>query len=299
MKTRRVPTYIAWVSCALAACPGAYGQSNPPASEREVLVRVVTQWNDACSGSRRTSWDDMVRAWYNEITDGDAAPGGHGNRAWVADGFYQNGNMVDSDFTDPDLVAWGNDDGNDRLDDVDVAMLAFHGKDANGSRWYGKMRVNEAGGGDCKAEQDHIQLGDTDLEFLHLSSCESMNEESWWPEWSDSFAGLHQIDGFHGLMWISGSYNDRYRDFADDAFDMSIADAWIDNHYDPAHWYEAQSYDHCPVARGVGTGEEDCDDRMSNERYDHVYSDIAAEDIGFDEVIYISGCDPKSEGALP
>ena len=286
----RGPRWIRATNYLLAACaPLGVAGAADDGDENEALVRVVTQWDGGCSGSSVSSLDNMIDAWYDELTyDHD----------WTRDGFYKNGTIVDSDFTDSSLVGFGNDGANDRPDDDDACMIGFHGKDANGERWYGVVRVDESGSGNCFAGQAHMLFND-DLEFLHWVSCESMNEESWWPEWSESFDGLHQIDGWHGLAWSSTSYNDRYEDFADDAFDIGIADSWIDNLYDPAHWYEAwQEYDHCPVARCVGETEDDLDTRIGREHYDNVYSDLAAGDIVWDGTLYIDGCDPKSEDPL-
>ncbi len=264
---------------------------------KEVVVRAISKWDAGCDGGQRDSWDNMARAWYDEITDAGWSPWGHGSKAWVKDGFYHNGNIVDSDFTDVNEVAWGNDLGTDRLDDVDAFMIALHGGNASDNRWYGSVRVNEAGDGNCSTYQGHIVLGEagSDLEFLHLSSCFSMDEEDWWPAWSDTFKGVHQIDGFHGIMWISSARCDDYEDFADDAFDISIADAWLDNLYDTD--VSDGNWDQCPVARGAGTSESDLWSRIDHEEYDNVYSD--APNPTWHGVIYIRGCDPKDKPALP
>jgi hypothetical protein len=111
----------------------------PAANEKEAMVRAVTVWDKNCSGNTRSSWDDMAAAWYNEITNGAAAPAGHGGERWNKTAFYSNTwtsfyqggwhveYVVDSDFTDPSLVPWGKDHTDRRLDDVDAAMIALHG----------------------------------------------------------------------------------------------------------------------------------------------------------------------------
>lgn len=283
------------VAAAVWCAPHVALGANPPTSERGVLVRVITQWTGGCDGSKRTAWDNMVRAWYNDITNSGSTPGGHASKAWVEDGFYQNGAIVDSDFTDPSIVSWGNDNGSDRADEPDVCMIAMHGGESTDNlRYFGRVRVNEAGSGNCDTWQGSMLFGNDDAEFIHFSSCHSMDRDVWWPEWSSSFGRVHQINGWHGLMWISTSYNNRYRDFSDDAFDIAIADAWVDNHYDNAFW--AWEYDHCPVSRGTGATEADLWFRMDHEEYDDVYSDPTSNWHG---VIYIKGCDPKDDPALP
>ncbi len=288
----------AWALAALATGLSieAHAQSVPAASDKEALVIVVTQWTGGCSGSRRTSWDDMIDAWYDDFTDTRAAPSGHGTKAWSRDGFYQNGTIVDSQFTDGDIVAYGNDDANDNADDVDAMMVGMHGGHNSGvpNSWLGTVRVDEAGGGSCWAYQAEMDLGDLDLEFLHLSSCHSMCDlNEGWTNWESSFEGLHQVNGFYGLMWIDGDYTGRYKGFSDDAFDISIADSWLDNHH--WNWPFADGflglYDHCPVSMVAGTSASNASTRASNEEYDWVYADPTAP--YFYYYVSVAGCDPK------
>jgi len=288
--------------------------SPPSATEKEAMVRAVTVWDKNCSGDPRGSWDDMAAAWYYELTNGALPPIGHGGDRWNRTAFYSNnwieqiGNLllikyiVDSDFTDKDQVSWGKDYTDKRLDDVDAAMIALHGGPKN-DRWAGTMKFDEAGTGDCKAEQAHMDFGDVDLEFLHLSSCTSMQSTQWHPAWSSSFDGVHQIDGFHGLMFI---YNDtpwwdRYRDFAKDSFSIPIALAWLDNMYRYTCAIIAQDpivlerQDQCPVARGVGVSpgaEANFWDRVTTERYNNVLSD--PDNPSWQGAFTVLGCDPLS-----
>ena len=289
----------------------------PPFVEREAVVRVVSQWDLTCEGSNRGSWDNMVAGWYNEITNPLPVPWGHFPFMWVKDGFYHNvwsqqqGGflwprfIVDSDFTDTAKVDWGRDHWNDRPDDVDVCMVAYHGTGAaSDGRWCGQMIWDEPGSGNCWTYQGHMDFGDVDLEFLHISSCSSMSEDDWHPKWSDSFKGVHQIDAFHGIMYIYSDWPYKYRDFADDAFYMPIALAWLDNLYvyrcviqsqDPII---VQRRDQCPVARGVGvgaSGQQDCWNRMYAERYTNVLSDPV--NPTWHGVIYINKC--EAVGASP
>ena len=272
----------------------------PASGERETVGRVISEWDSDCDGGQRDAWDDMVRAWYNAITDSSAEPDGHGSEAWVKDGFYHNGNIVDSDFVDPNERSWGKDDQSDRLDEVDVCMVGLHGGNSSDNhRWLGRVRVDESGDGNCNAWQGDMVFGDTDSEFLHLSSCYSMDKEDWWSEWNPSFDRLHQIGGFHGIMWIGTSLVSDYEDFADDCFEINIADAWIDNMY---HKDINNSYDQCPIPRGVGDDEDDLWERMDNEQYNDVYSHEndppGAGSSRTHGVYYIKGCDPKGKDAL-
>lgn len=263
----------------------AHGQRNPPDSERGAIVRVVSQWNSSCDASNREDWDNMVDNWYDDLTED------HGGSSWWRDGFYHNGNIVDSDFVDCDRRDWGNDCGSDRADEPDALLVGLHGAQGTGNRWNASVRVDEPGDGNCVSWQGHMWF-DLDLEFLHLSSCHSMNHDVW-PEWGDSFVRLHQTDGFHGVMYVTRFYSHRYEGFADDSFDTSMANAWVDNLYA----YRWRGKNQCPVARGVGNGRENLWDRMDHERYNWVYDDP----IGWNwsGYVYPERCDPRGASALP
>ncbi|MEJ2125845.1 MAG: DUF6345 domain-containing protein [Alphaproteobacteria bacterium] len=260
----------------------------------EAKSYAITTWNAGCAGGTRSYWDDMADAWYDEITDkGFSFFGwcwwGHCNDAYSRDGQYVNGNIVNSKFADSSVVPWGND--TSHLDEGDAVMMALHGWEG-GNNYGGRVRVNEAGGGDCDIRRSEMQLGDSDLEFLHLSSCQSMDDNQW-STWWQAFNGVHQVDGFHGLMWIgSGLVND-YQDFADDAFSSTIADAWLDNMYVPNI---SGNDDQCPVAYAVGANSADTWNRIGTERYDNVHSDPNT--IGYWGVIFIGGCDPAAETVI-
>ncbi len=258
-----------------------------PTLAQEAKVYAITRWDGGCGGSTRDWWDNMADAWYDEITDnGWTFWGwcitGHCGKAYTRDGRQVNGNMVNSMFADQNVVTWGRD--TNHLDEADAALIAWHGAET-GNVYLGSMRVDEAGGGDCR-------IGNSDLEFLHLSSCQSMDDNQWADRWR-AFRGAHQVDGFHGLMWIgSGMVND-YEDFADDAFDTTIADAWLDNMYIAN---VSGSDDQCPVAYAVGANSADTWSRIGTERYDRVLSDPNT--IGYWGAIFISGCNPAAETVI-
>lgn len=267
------------------------------AQYREAKLIAITTWDAGCPDGNRPLWDDMGLAWYNEITSvgfhfgswfgGDWWWFGHGPDAYTRDGTYINGNIADSWFTDSDIVWWGND--HNYVDEADACMVCLHGNDPSG-RWEGSVRVNEAGPGNCRTWQGDMAFGDLDLEFLHLSSCHSLDDNQWFFEWLSSFDGLHQVDGFHGEMWIGTSLINDYEDFANDAFDIDIASAWLDNMY---HANISGSCDQCPVAYAVGNNCSNMWNRIGNERYNYVYSDPTT--IGYVGCIYISNCDPCGE----
>ena len=271
------------------------GFQQPSSGEKGAVVKAITHWNSSCSGGQRDDWAYMVDGWYDDITNTLPSPWGHGTLAWWQDGSFTNGNIVDSDFVDLSLQTWGRDWVDDTgIDEPDALMVALHGGVSSDGRWYGRVRVDEAGSGNCNAYQGDMEL-DYDLEFLHLSSCNSMNRPVWFSNgWSSSFRKLRQIDGFHGYMWIWSPYRSRYTDFADDAFDTSIAMSWLDNLYIPNA--DGAGSDECPCSRGVGATSADLWNRMFNEQYDWTYDSDPTPNVH--GVIYLIGCDPAGESAL-
>jgi hypothetical protein len=291
------PTIFVFILASLIAMtsPNAfaepiYGQTRTPSWEREALVRVVSVWDSNCDATNVRSLDNMVDNWYDTITDADT----YGDDAWSGDGFYHNGNIVDSDFTDPDVVAWGRDFENDHVDEPDAVLVGLHGGVGTGGRWNAIVRVNEPGDGNCTSWQGHMRFGNSDLEFLHMVSCHSMNQDVWELEWQDSFSRLHQAEGFHGVTRSSRFYAHRYESFAQDGFENSIAQSWIDHLYKDK---TRANRDMCPVARVHGVGPTEAEARIADERYDWVFPDPIP-GAGTAVVIYISGCDPLDQPPL-
>ena len=282
------------VSVCVMAVTTTLCSSQSTAATYEAKMYAITTWNAGCSGNSLGTWDDMVAAWYDGITDtGFSIFGwclsGHCDEAFSRDGSVVDGSTANSWFADASVVSWGND--TPQLDEGDAVMLGMHGADSAGV-WSGSVRINEAGAGDCSIRQDEMQLGDSDLEFLHLSSCNSMDANQW-SNWWRAFSRAHQVDGFHGFMWIGSGLISNYSSFADDAFDGAISDAWLDNHYVPN---VSGSDDQCPVAYAVGADQADAVNWLFNERYNNVFTDPGS--IGWWQVTYIAGCDPANEDPL-
>lgn len=264
------------------------------AAQREAKVYAISDWDAGCSGSQRSSWDDMAVAWYDEITN----PGfsfwgmcvfGHCGEEYSRDGKRVNGNVRNGKFADEDAVSFGED--TDFLDEADAALVAWHGNE-NGSDYQGSMRVDEVGAGDCTLLRSEMRLGDSDLEFLHISSCQSMDDNQW-GAWWQAFDGAHQVDGFHGLMWIGPGLVGDYSDFAADAFEESIADAWLDNMYVEDI---SGTDDQCPVAYAVASRGDDACRRLARERYNNVDGSDPSPDNWC--AMYFTGCDPAAETVI-
>jgi hypothetical protein len=270
----------------IALAAGSLGAPSALATA-EVKVYGITTWTNTCSGGERPSWDNMAHAWYDEMED----------EGWPKDGSKTNGYMTQNLFCDPDAVSTGCEDWK-HVDDADAMMIFTHGWD-NAGYWNGVMRY-DVGGGDCNIGLNEMYLGDIDAEFLHLSSCNSMDDENLarartvFIDPNDKAKGtLHGLAGFHGVMWIDSSYTDEYGDFAEDAFDEPLAYAWVENLYDEN---ASGNYDMCPVAMTIGPTLDNCLDRLDSERYDNIWSDPSSKNY-WCAAAYV-GCDPKNEDAF-
>lgn len=288
----RRPARAPWtVAVCLAWLLGVPTVAN--AAGYEAKMFAITEWTDECSGGSRPSWDNMADAWYDEVTS-------HG--VFYKDGSYINGSMSLHRFCDTSSPNLAGCNDTSYLDDADAAIIALHGADS-GNHWRGSLRVKDSSN-ECKLDaaegsnEDDLFVGDKDLEFLHLSSCHSMDDDNinfvhrsfQDPSSASTGARLHQMNGFHGLMYISRFYPGDYRDFADDAHDVPIQAAWLDNMY---KWYVGGGDEQCPVSYSVGTSKADALNRLQTERYTNILSDPGGASAW--AYSFYEGCDPTDE----
>jgi hypothetical protein len=276
--------------CALALAAGALLAGEAAAMEVKAFAigDFVPSGSGGCGGGDRSSWPGMVDAWYDKMRD----------KGHTKDGQYNNGSQTIQRFCDPDWKSGCRD--HDYLDEADAAMIATHGTDG-GDHWGGTMRA--PWGGHCRLDaggsSDDMWVGDVDLEFIHLSSCFSADDDNLpgirWAMTDPVDGGYaHQWDGFHGIMWISSGRNGDYRRFAKQGHSTSIAEAWVVNLYDNRVCKDGACHEQCPVAYSISTTETSALNRLRYERYNHVYSDPTGNN--WYAYMYIEGCDPKSEG---
>jgi hypothetical protein len=134
----------------------------------------------------------------------DCAPYVNAWRDWnKADG-------VPSQFTYLTAAAWSTDFqkpgiGQDHhyADDVDALFYCGHGFKG------GFTFENTSGPADKDVTPGEMALGDWDLEWLFLLSCQVMRESwtgsSWTATWAPSFTGMHGMYGFHTNAHASGN----------------------------------------------------------------------------------------------
>ncbi|MCW5624128.1 MAG: hypothetical protein KIT73_05345 [Burkholderiales bacterium] len=254
-----------------------------------------------CGGGDRSSWPGMAQAWYDEM----------GSRGHFKAGKFVDGNMTVRRFCDPTTYHASCTDFHPHVDWADAAIIATHGFDA-GNRWGGSMRYpwNGACAVEAGSGSNMVRWGDSWLMFGHLSSCYSMNDNylpgmrvAMQDTGTSSSRRAHQLDGFHGLMWISSSFNGNYRDTASDGHSVSVAYSWVTNHYKnndfECAWYDPFGWlgtcrDQCPIAYAIGSSNADALFRLNHERYNWTFSDPTSN--SYYAYMYYAGCHPAGKG---
>jgi hypothetical protein len=122
----------------------------------------------------------IVDGWTNTVN-------GHGASSQFT---YYTGSSWSTDFQKP-----GVGDDHNYVDDVDAMFYCGHGFQG------GFTFENQYGPSDKNVTPSEMQLGDRDLEWLILESCQVLREDwtgsSWTAIWGQSFNGMHAMYGFH------------------------------------------------------------------------------------------------------
>jgi hypothetical protein len=278
----------------------------PSASALYVEMFAIGDWgggNCGSSADNRGDWPGMAAAWYNTM----GALGHFKAGSWV------DGGMTKEHECDPlydgncrDYLSWAGYG----YDWADAAIIAYHGADA-GDYWAGLQRWNWWSDGDCwvrGGNSGQTYFGDQWLKFFHASSCFSANKDdldrirvAMAKPGSNRLS--HQWDGFHGIMWITSSFNGNYSNTALSGHWQSIALAWVTNHYkkgqfscqwyDPFNWF-GTCLDQCPVAYTIGTSAGDALNRLWWERYNFVFASPGNNN--WYAYMYYPNCHPVGKG---
>lgn len=246
----------------------------------------------------RGAWPGMAAAWYDRM-----GAIGHSKT-----GKFVDGNTTLQRFCDPSYDAGCLDFA--YVDWPDAAIVAAHGFDA-GNAWGALMRNSWKG--QCSLRMGGAGgttfVGDKSLKFLHASSCYSLNDNYFSNmrvamKEPGSAKGLHVMTGFHGIMWISGSFNGDYRDTASDGHVMPVSTAWVTNHYksnqfscagyDPFGWF-GTCQDQCPTAMAVGPTASSALNRLLHERYNNSGAFGSPTGRSWYAWMGYRGCDPVGE----
>jgi hypothetical protein len=254
--------------------------------------------------ANRSSWPGMASAWYDWM----------GNLGHAKTGKFVDGNMTVRRFCDSSLKPGGCQD-HIYVDWPDAAIVAVHGYNASNG-WGGLMRNTALG--TCSSIMGgtsinrNMAVGDNNLKFLHASSCLSLND-SYFSNMRASMMksgankGLHVMTGFHGLMWISSSFNGDYAATAINGHAQSVAKAWTNSHYksnslgcagyDPFNWF-GTCQDQCPSAMTIGHTGGNALNRLLNERYNNSAAFGSPLNRNYYAWMGYPGCDPVGENAF-
>ena len=261
---------------------------------------------DTNPADNRSSWPGMADAWYNQM----GAFGHYKAGRWV-DGYMTKQHECDPlyDSSCLDFYSWAGYG----YDWADAAIGAYHGSPVGTDYWAGLQRypfASPPGDNDCwvrAGNSGQTYFGDQWLKFFIASSCFSADGDTL-PNIRVAMAKpgasqrSHQWDGFHGIMWISSSFNGNYQNTAWDGHFVPISTAWVTNHhkkgqfncaaYDPFNWF-GTCKDQCPVAYSIGVNGSDALNRLLNERYNFVFGSPGGN--GGYAWMYYPGCKPEGK----
>lgn len=265
-----------------------------------------------CGADDRTSWPGMAQAWWDEM-----GARGHYKGPAGSPYKYSDGNMTIKRFCDPNTYDSACRDYQSAspsgADWMDATIIAAHGWD-DGDHWGAVMRYPF--GGECGlrmgGSSNQVKFGDSWGMFMIASSCQSADDDNlpgirhaMQDTSSSTTRRAHQFDGFHGIMWISSSYNNDYKETAKDGHVVSVGYSWVTNQfknnsqacegYDPFNWF-GTCQDQCPVAYAIGSNANDALTRLVNERYNMTYSDPTGNSAY--QYYYYENCDPVGENAF-
>ncbi|OGB04977.1 MAG: hypothetical protein A3E25_23010 [Burkholderiales bacterium RIFCSPHIGHO2_12_FULL_69_20] len=253
------------------------------------------------TGADRGSWPGMASAWYDWM----------GLMGHAKTGKFVDGNTTVKRFCDPSVNAGCQDFS--YVDWPDAAIVAAHGWDA-GNGWGALMRNSALGtcGAVMGTASGNMFVGDGSLKFLHASSCLSLNDNYFSNmrmamKETGSSKGLHVMTGFHGVMWISSSFNGDYAATAINGHVQSVAKAWTGAHYksnkfscapyDPFNWF-GTCQDQCPTAMTIGATPGNALNRLLNERYNNSGSFGPPNGRSYYAWMGYPGCNPVAENAF-
>lgn len=288
------------LKCAAGA---AIAAALSPALALKTDMYAIGNWSggDCAAGdvdTDRPAWPGMAQAWYDRM----------GALGHMRTGSFVDGNTTVKRFCDPSWNGACLDFA--YVDWPDAAIVAAHGFDAGGG-WGALMRNSALG--TCSTVMGtpgggSVKVGDNNLKFLNASSCLSLND-SYFANMraamrkAGSAKGLHVMTGFHGVMWISGAYNNDYRNAASNGHVMPVSTAWVTSHhksnqfacawYDPFNWW-GTCQDQCPTAMTIGASGGEALNRLLNERYNWVWGSPSGNS-WYAWMGYI-GCDPVAAG---
>src|SRR5262249_44510071 len=155
----------------------------------------VVTWSASCPGASRDWWDDMCMTWRQRL----------GSKGWSQ--WKRNySDVIVSRYVDPAIDVWGFDNASSGFDHGTASLLCTHGGYDNVGWWGLMQRVDH---GECGANVNQLSYGAATggtSRLLQLSSCNSMRWDKVNAWFGPAVGGVHQVAGFHGLMYIGSGY---------------------------------------------------------------------------------------------
>lgn len=213
------------------------------------------------------------------------------------------------DFTDATQFSWGTDSNDDAgTDFADVIFYSGHGSYNSASQYtYVVMGDNNSGEtcspriADDTAASRHMEFGNggsgEEADALVFFACNTAQYEAWmagsYHQLSAAGGQFNILNGFHGIVWEVSGYQTDLKNYAADAINNGIGDAWLDRMYDPR---SGANTSNCPISIGWGADSSQTGDYYMNAGWADFHDNGAR---GWSHMYYICGCDPDSGQAIP
>ncbi|NLH48354.1 MAG: hypothetical protein GX444_07100 [Myxococcales bacterium] len=201
-------------------------------------------------------------------------------------------------MTDYNLVDWGRD--HLKMETYHFVIISGHGGtvtvnnlDQNRIK-LGKQNPN----GDCYVYPRYqMKIGDNNqhkLKILHLVTCHGMTVDQGRlaNTWNNTFAGIHQIHGFHGVSWSMPALLSDFEHLANHGQGNNVAYEWL---FEMHH--EEFEFDQCPVVYIGADSETQANQIFQNETY-RVRDDPIYTEPSLFKRWYFEGCDPSQGGPM-
>ena len=275
-----------------------FSNSNAFANEAYGFAHKESDATTLCKNGEAQGWANAAWNWISVMDD-------HARWSTTSWDSYIQG-VEFCDYSQARPSCHDHDDRN--LDHGDAALYSTHGGWSGGngldtcgtyiikmSSEYGNYPISTSM--PCWATSANWVLGDNDVEMISAFGCMGAQYSAYFRDYvKDMTQKLHQWHGYHGTS--STGANNLTDDFADDAFDGSIAVAWADK-MTVIDFYP-DGADICAVSWVMGEDGPDCNSRIVNETYAW-FDDDPPPTGEYARAIFPCNCDPPgpSKWTLP
>ena len=113
--------------------------------------------------------------------------------------------------------------------------------------------------------------------------------------WQPVFSGIHQVNGFHGIVAVTGTLRNGLHRVAIYGLDNAVGERWVDELYEEN---ANNGMDNCPITDVGGNTTAGATYRLQHETYSNrnTFSDLIQPWMYV--YYYIEGCDPENGSEL-